>query len=216
MPYHSFSQTRQGSIKGRIIEKQSGLAAICASVVVLDSLDGQIAGGVSDVDGFFNINPVKVGSFTVEIRSIGFETKRLEHVATFSNLATILDTVNLIPSNHLLSCAVVIYVSTPVHYETYCYASSCVSHCGWTHHQDEPNTSSVEVYPNPTQGKADAVLKGSFTSLGLFNLNGELLKTLKTNEAQVSLDLSCYPPGTYLLKGVNANENISEKIVLLK
>ncbi len=68
----TYAQTRPGSLRGTVTEKGSGLPAIGANILVLDDAGGQIAGGVTDFDGNFNINPVPTGTWRVEVTSIGF------------------------------------------------------------------------------------------------------------------------------------------------
>jgi outer membrane receptor protein involved in Fe transport len=87
----TFAQTRPGSLKGQVLEKESGQGAIGASIIVLDDAGGQITGGVTDFKGNFNLNPVPVGTWTVEVSSMGFKTIRKTGVLISPNNPTFLN-----------------------------------------------------------------------------------------------------------------------------
>ncbi len=85
------AQTRPGSIKGQVLEKSSGLPALSANVVILDSASAQIAQGVTDFDGNYNINPVPAGMWRIEVTSIGFAKAVKTGVVVSPNAPTIIN-----------------------------------------------------------------------------------------------------------------------------
>jgi uncharacterized protein YegL len=103
------AQTRPGSLKGKIIEKESGQEAIGANIIIRDSIGGAIiAGGTADFEGNYNINPVPVGCWTVEFRSIGFSTIVVKGVLISPNNPTVLN-AKLEPSSELLQSVEINY-----------------------------------------------------------------------------------------------------------
>ncbi|MBV6642762.1 MAG: TonB-dependent receptor [Cyclobacteriaceae bacterium] len=80
-----FTQT----IKGRIIDQQSGASIIGASVVVLNSTP--TIGGVTDVNGYFRIQHVAVGRHSLAISSIGYEGKTLPNIMVSTGKEVVLE-----------------------------------------------------------------------------------------------------------------------------
>lgn len=66
--FQAFSQT--GALKGFVYEGSTGEVVIGATV----NLKGTNRGGKSDVNGFFNIPKIPVGTYTLTVSYIGFET----------------------------------------------------------------------------------------------------------------------------------------------
>lgn len=58
-----------GSIRGFVYEESSGEPAMFSNVV----LDGTKIGTVTDVNGFFNLSQVPVGTYTIHVSYIGFD-----------------------------------------------------------------------------------------------------------------------------------------------
>lgn len=216
----SHAQPRPGSLKGTVLEKESGLAAICAAILVLDSAGNHIAGGVTDFDGNYNINPIPIGVYNLQFRSISFETVNLVNVATFSNLPTLIDVAFEASTFELIE----VVVHTPpvqIIKKTTRYTTTC---CGYITNcrfgLEAPQVFSIikplNVFPNPTKGKAEIQLEDGFTEVGLFNLQGRLILELEAPKTmKMDIDLSALPAGTYILKATGKDKAISEKLMLL-
>lgn len=66
-------QSTDASIRGRVVEKQTGNPVEFANIVVHSLQDSSIvSGGITDKDGFFEINRIYYGKFFVKVQFIGF------------------------------------------------------------------------------------------------------------------------------------------------
>ena len=70
-------------------------------------------------------------------------------------------------------------------------------------YEDRLGERNVVIYPNPTRGLLQIEFQGygemQDARLLLYNLQGSLLRQVNNVELSVSLDLSPYPPGMYIL-----------------
>ena len=59
----------------------------------------------------------------------------------------------------------------------------------------------IRIYPNPTKGHLQIETSGCLgkTGLRLYSSSGQLLQQSETGDPAISLDLTEYPQGTYLL-----------------
>ena len=59
----------------------------------------------------------------------------------------------------------------------------------------------ISIYPNPTKGHLQIETSGCLgkTGLRLYSSSGQLLQQSETGDPAISLDLTEYPQGTYLL-----------------
>jgi len=69
-----YAQTRPGSLRGTITDAQNGETVPFANVVIKDQGGAVVAGGASDLDGKYNINPVSAGTYIVEVSFTGYAT----------------------------------------------------------------------------------------------------------------------------------------------
>ncbi len=75
--------------------------------------------------------------------------------------------------------------------------------------QEEISEQSVKIYPNPTKGNLVVELSGSEIkkgSVSIFNMSGRKIIQQQISNSRVTLDLSNYPAGVYLLK-IYVDEN---------
>lgn len=78
------------------------------------------------------------------------------------------------------------------------------------------NTSSLKIYPNPTSDfvYVKAPSKGSIL---LYSLTGQLLKAADIDGIELSIDLTNYPSGIYIIKWIGQNgAGLSQKLVVVK
>lgn len=74
----AFSQT--GNIKGNVVD-ESGVEIPFASIAIKSITDKDLAiGGVSDINGDFDIEEIPFGVYNIEISFIGYETKVIDNV----------------------------------------------------------------------------------------------------------------------------------------
>lgn len=71
----------------------------------------------------------------------------------------------------------------------------------------------TKIYPNPTSGIVNITADNEIESIVVYSLNGQILKTEKTSrEKKISVDISGFSSGTYLLK---VKTNNGEKTIKL-
>src|SRR3989304_670669 len=76
-----------GKISGKVIDKETKEPIIGANVVI----EGTYFGAASDIDGYYYINNVTPGKYSVKISAIGFHKVTVENVAVRIDLTTNLD-----------------------------------------------------------------------------------------------------------------------------
>jgi hypothetical protein len=75
---------QSGTLKGKILEKESGEPIPYANISIL--LNGKvITGGMTDFDGKYTIKPIPSGKVTVKASYMGFKTIVLNNVQIFTN-----------------------------------------------------------------------------------------------------------------------------------
>jgi len=109
----AFAQTGNGSIKGAIVDKESGDPLPFVKVVVMQN--GQQKGFAStDFDGKFLISSLPPGSYDVEARFVGYQPIRQEGVIVSSDQYTILDDMKMGNSAEMLDVVEVIHYEVPL------------------------------------------------------------------------------------------------------
>ncbi|WP_417589279.1 TonB-dependent receptor domain-containing protein [Owenweeksia hongkongensis] len=84
-----YAQTRPGSLRGTITDAQNGETVPFANVVIKDQGGAVVAGGASDLDGKYNINPVNAGTYIVEVSFTGYATITTTDFIITPNTATV-------------------------------------------------------------------------------------------------------------------------------
>jgi outer membrane receptor protein involved in Fe transport len=85
----AFAQQRPGSIRGKVTDATTGEPVSFATVVVKDRADNVIRSQDADLDGNFNINPLDVGSYKIEISFMGYSKQVMDGVQINPNVATV-------------------------------------------------------------------------------------------------------------------------------
>ncbi|MCF8309735.1 MAG: carboxypeptidase-like regulatory domain-containing protein, partial [Bacteroidales bacterium] len=80
-----FSQT--GTLKGKILDKDSGDPIPFANVVILKG-GSQEAGTTSDIDGNYTIKPVPTGKYNVKATYVGYQAVQINDVVIRSDKIT--------------------------------------------------------------------------------------------------------------------------------
>ncbi len=87
----TFAQTRPGSLRGKVIDAQSGETIPLANIVIKDDAGAIVTGGATDFDGEYNINPVTPGTYNVEVTFTGYAKITLTNIIISPNAPTIQD-----------------------------------------------------------------------------------------------------------------------------
>lgn len=88
-PLHA--QTRPGSLRGIVTEAKTGEAFPFVNILIKDTAGKVIAGGSTDLDGKYNINPVPAGMYTVQAQFKGYVTITIKDLLISPNAPTIQD-----------------------------------------------------------------------------------------------------------------------------
>lgn len=72
------SYSQKGTIKGKVIDKQSELPLLGASVELL--LPDKLVGVITDFDGYFTLDNVPIGRQEIRISYIGYETNTISNI----------------------------------------------------------------------------------------------------------------------------------------
>lgn len=86
-----YAQTRPGSLRGTVKDAKNGETLPFVNIVIKDGGGQVIAGGSTDLDGRYNINPVNAGSYTVEASFTGYATVTINDLIVSPNAPTIQD-----------------------------------------------------------------------------------------------------------------------------
>ena len=98
--YALIAQPLTQTIKGRVVDAESGLAVIGANVAILN-LSPQ-KGSSTDAQGYFKIQQVPVGRYTIKITSLGYEDATIQELSVGSGKEIDL-TIKLTESLHQLA-----------------------------------------------------------------------------------------------------------------
>ena len=83
----------------------------------------------------------------------------------------------------------------------------------------ESMNNALTVYPNPNNGIFNIALasdNNSEMTINVYNTLGELVKTVVTMDHTVSMDLSSYAAGVYVIKVISGNQIATQKINVTK
>lgn len=97
----SFSAFSQGTIRGTLFDDNNGEAIPYANIM----LEGTSIGATTDLNGFFLINKIPAGTYTLLVRYIGYEDHREE--VKISNGTTVMKTIKLRPTSFTASEVVI-------------------------------------------------------------------------------------------------------------
>ena len=64
----------QGTVKGRILDKQTDEVMQFVNVKITDSNGKMVGGGMTDVNGSFQVNNLKDGAYTLQVTFVGYKT----------------------------------------------------------------------------------------------------------------------------------------------
>ena len=93
------AQSSYGTLKGKVIAKESGEVVPFANVFV--TVAGEKIGTSTDIDGKFTIKPLKPGTYNVEITSIEYKSSKINGVSINADKITFLNDITM--SNNILT-----------------------------------------------------------------------------------------------------------------
>jgi len=78
---------------------------------------------------------------------------------------------------------------------------------------EDINQEKLSVYPNPANNQVNITGMQGETTIELFNSNGSLVKTVRTQESNLSFSIESLSDGIYLLKCLSKTGITSQKII---
>lgn len=114
----TYSQKNSGSIAGKVIDNDSKAPIEYANVVLLNPQTSAVLNGtITDTGGKFLLKEVKPGTYTLEVRFIGYTTKSYSVEVTPQKLLVSLGDISISPSSLKMNDVVVKGDRTPVSYQ---------------------------------------------------------------------------------------------------
>lgn len=105
----AFSQTKNITVSGRVMEEETNEPAIQATVLLLSLPDSaQVAGVACSAQGYFKLPKVKAGKYLLKVSYIGFKNKFLPLTLTDSQPNKNVGTLNLQTDAVMLAEAVIV------------------------------------------------------------------------------------------------------------
>ncbi|MEX2380155.1 MAG: carboxypeptidase regulatory-like domain-containing protein, partial [Vicingaceae bacterium] len=83
----SSAQVGQGTIKGKVLDGESGEPVPFANVTLMDDGD-QVLGTTTDFDGKYTLKPIPPGSYDIQVSYVGYQTKRVTGISVSSDRIT--------------------------------------------------------------------------------------------------------------------------------
>lgn len=102
--YHGYGQQVVQTVRGTVLDEDSHVPLIGASVIVMGS--DPLVGATTDVNGRFSISGLTVGRHSFQVQYIGYEPRVISEIALGSVREVILD-ITLVESTHKLDEVVV-------------------------------------------------------------------------------------------------------------
>lgn len=85
--YSSTAQVGQGTIKGKVLNNETGEPVPFANVTLMTGSD-QIIGTTTDFDGNYTLKPIPPGSYDLQVSYVGFQTQRIAGISVSSDKIT--------------------------------------------------------------------------------------------------------------------------------
>ena len=85
--FTNFSLAQSGKLSGKVIDAATGEPLISANVII----DGTTLGAATDIDGFYSILNIRPGTYTVNYRYLGYQTKIVQNVIIVVDKTTNID-----------------------------------------------------------------------------------------------------------------------------
>jgi hypothetical protein len=77
----------------------------------------------------------------------------------------------------------------------------------------EDQAFTFEIYPNPTNSMLHIEFEGSLLDVTLRNMEGKLLSKTSVHTSPITLDMTNYPSGMYLLQLTGENHMQTQRVI---
>ncbi len=202
---YSHAQGEEGTLRGFVYETISGEAVPFADIIIKNSTQEIVAGGISTIDGMYHINPLPAGTYTVEGSCIGLSTEVYQEIEIRPGKITTFNILLLEESIRLPECVIIVDQPLISSCRTICYfpgaCCGCVSSIPVRHlSENEIKVETFEMYPNPSSGALNINTDDEIEKVLITNMNGQQVAELRPNIAgEISANLGHLPPATYVV-----------------
>ncbi|WP_417603273.1 carboxypeptidase-like regulatory domain-containing protein [Owenweeksia hongkongensis] len=204
-----FAQEKAGALIGVVSDLENMETLPFVNVVIKDIKGNIIAGGVSDLDGEFNINPIAPGHYTIEASFAGYETEVFKQVKVKSGEKTKLNILLIEGSYELIECVITCQQPVIDITRTVCWWKSCGNILSTGLSDSEIIPLSFSIFPNPSTGELNLKADSEISEVLITNMNGQSVSEISVdNPNDISANLSHLPAATYI---VHFSDGISRK-----
>lgn len=191
-PYISSAQS--SSLAGLITDSASGESIPFANVVIYNQKGETVAGGSTDFDGRFDINPIEENIYDIRISFVGMRTTSIDNFLVIEG-ENRLDAQLREDTATIISCCFCCCIR--ISEETTEDTRNVVAG-PFTGLNSRPY-SAPAAYPNPTTGFLQYTAPAAAKEVLLTDMQGRLMHREVPNE-EGNLDLTDLPRGNYLLQ----------------
>lgn len=211
------AQEQYAILEGFVADAQSGESIPFANVLIRGATGVVISGGSSDLDGNFEINPIPIGEFDVEIMFIGYKKLTFEDFnlkAGRNDLVAMLEIEYYVVAEAELISTCCCICSCPVIIEEEEVFEE-VEEQKMSIDNEQLVESSFRIFPNPANDFITLEFAEDVPSIQLVDFNGRILTQTQAMAFQRNqLLVASYPAGFYTLRFFYAGKWESEKIVI--
>lgn len=209
---HAYAQS--SGIRGTVTDAETGQTLPFVNVVLKNGQGVIVAGAATDFDGFYNINPVAVGKYTIEASFTGYSTEVLSQIEVKSRKLKDLN-LFLFEDNSFLEEVVITY-SMPLIDKTRC-CCCCIGTCSYVTYLSGESVSkdqSFALFPNPSYGEINLKSDTKMERVVITNMNGQQVAELKVEDPQELRAHLNLPDGIYLVHLSDGSSKQTQKWVV--
>lgn len=200
------AQKKTGGLKGTVYDIETMETLPFTNVVLKDDQGMIVAGGASDIDGTFNINPLAPKRYTIEASFTGYGKEVFNEIEISAGEHYTLDVFLSMATEELTECIVTYrpacFRSCPLG----CYPRSCtggvISCYAYSEALSEEETliSDFEMYPNPSSGELNLSTDHKIDQVFITNISGQEVAEIDvTDLSNIKANLEHLPPATYVV-----------------
>lgn len=222
------AQVGQGALKAMVTDRSTGEALPFVNVALMT--EGKVAtGGQTDMNGHVYIKPVVPGTYTVEMRSLGYEKLVFEGVIICAEKDTRLMQNQCRMNTEHCTLREVIIVGDGAHIaETACGLTCQKPTCGYqsypiTTRDVDSNTvgtgpvpgekPSWTLYPNPARSTVQLERDRPIGELVIFDMKGTMVLALNSDQNSQVIDMQHFRPGVYFIRFREGNDWVNTRVL---
>lgn len=211
----SFAHEKAGALIGVVSDLENMETLPFVNVVIKDIEGNIIAGGSSDFDGAFNINPIAPGQYTIEASFTGYETEVFKQIEIKGGEKTKLDILLIEENFELMECVIIEELPLIECVTRWCCFGGVCTNVIYALGEDKIANQSFALFPNPSSGEFNLRTEEKIDHVFITNMNGQTVAEIATeNLHDISTDLSHLPAATYVVHYSDGRSRISQFWIL--